>query len=330
MPHKWTAAEYGRLSGLKAAGATAVEMAAAFDLSRGQVFYHLRKLGLTKPGRTWSATEDGQLRAGYGRNGFIREFAARLGVSRAAVIARARHLGIQAKQVAYRWTEAMVAILRRDWGRVKPNAAVAEALGLPLNNVRRKAARLRLTRQTAPRRPELLPPSAWPVGHDETLTRLNAAGWSDRMIAGAVNYSHDVVSKRRKALALPETTEATAERSRRFMLERRLGRVSAVKRAASLREFASGYGLPGDLTPRAVQVLVILLDGPLTRRQLAERIGRKWFGQSYSGKSGVMASLKARGLIASFAPTNRSAPAHILTATALAHLSSAAGVQHGR
>jgi DNA-binding IclR family transcriptional regulator len=70
------------------------------------------------------------------------------------------------------------------------------------------------------------------------------------------------------------------------------------------KAFAKESGWPDDLRPRAVQILNLLASHgmPLTRKQIAEKIGMPWKGSrkslhSNDKEGSYLANLQARGLV---------------------------------
>ena len=72
-------------------------------------------------------------------------------------------------------------------------------------------------------------------------------------------------------------------------------KISHVSRAAQARALARSFGLPDDLRPRAVNILVGLLEGPRSRAQLREVLGVTSFHRREGGDH--FGDLASRGLL---------------------------------
>jgi hypothetical protein len=88
-----------------------------------------------------------------------------------------------------------------------------------------------------------------------------------------------------------------------------IGRVRTTKhgnerRRQQARELAERYGLPGDLVPQQVKLLLALVDGPLCRRDLLQVIGLADAGvirRRHSDQQGThISNLIERGLVVYF------------------------------
>lgn len=177
------------------------------------------------------------------------------------------------------WKAAERAMLRRDYAR-RPAALIAARLKRTKSQVYQQAAKLGLSKNPHLDWGEL----------DADLRRLHADGWSDAEIAQHFQQalgryvSREAVGDRRRTLRLKHNAFSDHRRRRvaartREQLARagisKLGYLRVVAWSAASRR----CGWPGDLRPRAVQILNLLYErGPLTRRQIAEAIGMPWKG----------------------------------------------------
>jgi hypothetical protein len=169
------------------------------------------------------------------------------------------------------WTTGQLARLRADYGKL-PARQLAQALGRPLPAVYRMARKLGLSR-TASRFTE------------EDLARiheLNGQGWSDTEIARALGRDRHETTKHRKRLHLPSQQHAQRARARlsaalQGQLERMGLHSAAELRRHAHQAYARTFGLPEDLAPRAVLIVLHLLQkGVSTRRDVYEAVGASW------------------------------------------------------
>jgi hypothetical protein len=151
-PPDWTEAEQLRALALAATGLQYPVIAATLAAEgfpkrpRNSVGRMLRKLGYSRGwGRPWIPEEDALLRQAYTTSASLTPLQDRLGRDRAGIAHRAKTLGLtgtHARPNGWRtdapWTEAQLAILRRDYGRV-PTPALAEQLGRKRGGVYQKA-----------------------------------------------------------------------------------------------------------------------------------------------------------------------------------------------
>lgn len=140
------------------------------------------------------------------------------------------------------------------------------------------------------------------------VRRLNEQGLADTEIARKLGCDRHVVSRRRRAMGLP--SNQYGERFRARVAEKtreqcqRAGVASLGEyRALVYRVRAIKAGWPSDLRWRSVQILdALAAHGPMTRRQIAEKIGAPWLGSRKTLKSNdpegsYLANLVARGLV---------------------------------
>lgn len=122
------------------------------------------------------------------------------------------------------------------------------------------------------------------------LREWHAAGWTDRRVADETGASIQAVYQTRKALGLP--CNRNPIRGDGGATIRRI----AESRKRARARLAESYGLPPDISPRAVRILLALAGGPLARRELAAAVGDAEYGRtSYFAR--LCWKLLARGLI---------------------------------
>ena len=135
-----------------------------------------------------------------------------------------------------------------------------------------------------------------------SVRRLWEAGRTDGEIARSLGTDRKTARKYRLRLGLPARwTPADAIRrlSAGGLIEARTA-ANAARRAG----LATRYGLPADLAPVQVQVLLALAAGPLTRRELAARCGlpqhadQRQLLKSNHPEGSYTAHLMALGLVA--------------------------------
>jgi AraC-like DNA-binding protein len=118
----------------------------------------------------------------------------------------------------------------------------------------------------------------WTPAVAARFAELHSLGWSDAEVAADLGCIRGTVSRHRRAAGLPSNRGSAhcrgrcAERYRRQMA--RLGVSNSHELVAiAARQLAERYGLPSDLRPRHVQIVLALVSGPLTKRQVCEAIG---------------------------------------------------------
>lgn len=165
-----------------------------------------------------------------------------------------------------------------------------------------------------------------------SVRRLWEAGRTDGEIARSLGTDRKTARKYRLRLGLPARwTPADAIRrlSAGGLIEARTA-ANAARRAG----LATRYGLPADLAPVQVQVLLALAAGPLAAAALADRCGRSdgpgyrtpyhRFNHARVGGKNYLTDLRRRGLIA-YLPgrrgegngSGRGAGVYLLTAAAM-------------
>lgn len=247
-----------------------------------------------KPKR-WTADESRLLREQYGRMP-LADLAARLGRTPHAVKSRAGVLGLQQSRL---YTAAEQRVLVRDYRR-RPAGEIAAALGRSVSSVYAQATKLGLAaRQHFASDAEI----------EQALRTLHPQGYSDREIADELGNTerHRVGVIRRR---LGWSTNKCSARFRRQVAEKTRQQLEAAGleslaevRTVAFRDYAARNGWPGDLRPRAVQMLNAMYDhGPQTRRQLCDRVGMPWKGSrkslvSNDPEGSYLAHLQARGLV---------------------------------
>jgi DNA-binding CsgD family transcriptional regulator len=196
------------------------------------------------------------------------------------------------------WTEGQLARLRAEYGCV-PARQLAASLGRSLDAVYRMARLLELTRHGPPRFTE------------EDLVRiqeLNGQGFSDTEIAELLGRDRHEVSRHRKRLNLPSRQYGERVRARLAVALRRQLERLGMDSPNDLRRhahqcFARRFGLPDDLPPKAVLIVLALLQrGVMTRREVHEAVGAPWRngrGSMLCNASGTsyLGELQRRGLV---------------------------------
>lgn len=113
----------------------------------------------------------------------------------------------------------------------------------------------------------------------DRIRELNAQGMRDSAIAMSI-YGSDSPSKRRRIttirnrnriLAVPESIDRLREIGKRWQLNQFNQGVNP--RQQTFHAFARRYGLPKEIPPRAVMILVYLAGGPRTRNEIHEACG---------------------------------------------------------
>jgi hypothetical protein len=140
------------------------------------------------------------------------------------------------------------------------------------------------------------------------LKKRNAAGWTDSDIARATGVDRHYVSIVRGAMGLPcnkfsdRRRKQVAKKTRQQCADAGVSSLAEI-RAMAFRNYAKRHGWPEDVRWRAVQILNALwTHGPMTRREIADRVGMPWKGSrkslvsSHPGGS-YLAYLMARGLV---------------------------------
>jgi biotin operon repressor len=133
--------------------------------------------------RVWTPEMDQYVREHYGKRGGAITIGAALGVSKNAVITRARSLGLNRPK--HRWTAEEDAMIFRDFGR-RPVAEIASELGLSILTVRCRSATLNSpgrrrrpawTKWT-PEREALVMRLYGVVPYDQLAARLGVSKWA--------------------------------------------------------------------------------------------------------------------------------------------------------
>jgi hypothetical protein len=228
------------------------------------------------------------------------------------------------------WTPGQLARLRADYGKL-PSRQLAQVLGRLLPAVYRMARKLGLSRTA----------SRFTAEDLARIRELNGQGWSDTEIAHTLGRDRHETTKHRKRLHLPSQQHGHRVRARlAAALQRQLERLglhsAAEMRKHAHQDFARRFGLPEDLAPRAVLIVLHLLQkGVSTRRDVYEAVGASWRDGRGSllcnaTKTSYLGDLQRRDLVArihrrSEGPDARRLPdLYLLTAEALDLLSAAA------
>jgi hypothetical protein len=199
------------------------------------------------------------------------------------------------------WSPAETALARRLYLAGARVDEIARRLDRSPTSIYRRACSLGLRRR---RRTEV------DAAFLETVRRLAALGRTDPEIAAELGCDRHTVSGRRKRMGLASNAYGARHRAKIAASAREQCRRWGVANLGAIRSRvfrlrAQQAGWPGDLRPRAVQILDALADrGPLTRRELAKAIGVPWNGTSASLRSrdpggSYLAYLIARGLVVS-------------------------------
>jgi hypothetical protein len=211
------------------------------------------------------------------------------------------------------WTAREDAYLRRHYRRDRTAAQIGEALRRSLPSIFARAESLGLARRLVRRK--IGSGQSW----ERIFRRLHAQGYSDAEIAGRLKCDRKELGKLRRTMGL--SSNAYSARFRRKVRARTGSqlRAAGLKTLAELRikvwrEKIRGMGWPEDLRPRAAQILdVLYYQGPLTRRQIAEKCGMPWKGSRQSLCSSdpegtYLAHLQRRGLVVALGRSIRSGP----------------------
>lgn len=252
-----------------------------------------RSCGLARPrAKLWTPKLDAVVRRLRGRGHTHADIAARLGLTVLALRNRAPKIGVRTR---VNYTAAEDAKLR-DMFWTHSSREMAAAIGRPLEGV---LGRLQLLGLKGKFR-------SWPPAVLKRVKALNRAGKCDREIAEAMPETFPPgpdgcsrVAYLRRRHGLPYHRDMDAHRRSIEAQRKTLG----IRTMHDLRQLgwdkrAAAYGLPPGLRRRATQILIALLDGPATRRQLGDRIGAK--SDSRKGplkRTRYLAELEAMGLV---------------------------------
>ena len=153
------------------------------------------------------------------------------------------------------------------------------------------------------------------IVNPDDIRRLHADGLTDRQIAASVGAGVQTVRTARKRAGLTANNGRLDPVYREAMslavkaAQGRAGPVKATAVLAAKRErLASRYGLPPDLTPTEVVIVVTLSAGPMTTEALADACGRhpagarpqylRFHSDRCDGRN-YLTQLRRRGLIES-------------------------------
>jgi len=194
------------------------------------------------------------------------------------------------------WTADEIASLRAHAG--DPCVRVAQALSRSLKSICSMREICGITRRHAV--------MGKPI--DAFIRAKHALGWSDAEIASAWHCARETVGIHRRGMGLPHN--AISHHRRQLVREKTIAQCQdwGVKNLGELRREAYRRqavraGWPADLRFRSVQILNALWDGgPMTRQQLAAKIGMPWKGSrpslaSNDPQGSYLAHLIARGLV---------------------------------
>lgn len=202
------------------------------------------------------------------------------------------------------WTPDEVDAVRRRY-RVEPPAALARRIGRTAKAVVLMAVKLGLTRRRF----------RWPAGADDLIRDRHAAGVSDTRIAVELGCDRHAVMRRRRRLGLaplygvagapwhPALRAEVAARTRSQLERAGLPSIGHLRSTAHAG-LARRYNLPPSVGRRGVEVVLALVAGPLTRRELAARCGlpqhadQRQLLKSNHPEGSYTAHLMALGLVA--------------------------------
>lgn len=193
------------------------------------------------------------------------------------------------------WTTLEQQHLRQSYGNI-PLAEIARQLNRTLDAVSQRSRRIGIAVR---RRAEFGPK------FKEFLRRKNAQGWSDGDIADAWGASVSAVHRWRRRLQLTNNAYSPRQRKksrRHAILQCRDAGVKSLSElrsvSISLRAFREGW--PAGLRLCELNILNAMDAGPGTRRQLCERMGRKWsrkYGLMDRDNHSILAALRRRGYV---------------------------------
>lgn len=106
----------------------------------------------------------------------------------------------------------------------------------------------------------------------DAVRRLWQAGLTDTAIAAALEWDRKTVRRNRRLIGLPPRHSPAALIRRQDVASLLQSRDAAQARKRA--DLARRYGLPDDLRPAQVEILIALAAGPLTAAQLADRCRR--------------------------------------------------------
>lgn len=200
------------------------------------------------------------------------------------------------------WTAEEESLLRAGY-RGRFDAALCRRLGRSGPAVQQRAKLLGLCR-------DRLPSPAWSPALETEYRLLHAEGLSDNDIAARWGCCRVWLNGRRKALGLPSNrSNRIRQKSRenlRYQLEREGLPTFADLRHARTRRLVARFGLPEDLPPRALRIVLALLSGPKTRSQICAALdlarvsetafrGRRRSYLSILRDAGLVAALRLPG-----------------------------------
>lgn len=168
------------------------------------------------------------------------------------------------------WTRAERGIVRQ-WYGLESAAAVAARVNRTARAVYQLVASLgRAARRTR-----------WTVAKVERLAKLVRAGHTDTEIATTLRADRHAVGDWRRALGLPANANGVRHRASIRRAAARQVKRAGLGSLAELRVKAWGdhsekHGLPRELNPTAVRVVLALAAGPKTRREIVAALGRAW------------------------------------------------------
>lgn len=250
------------------------------------------------PPTNWTPEQDETIRTVFPSLG-PQAVAERLNRSYCAVRSRAVRLGVRTKR---RWTPEEDQQLRASYKK-EAAAEIAARLRRTFPAVVQRAAALGLADKYEKR------PSKTPQ-FIARYRRLHARGLSDAEIAVKLGTDRPYLNALRRELGLPDNRCSRHSLSlSRARLKEQLARAGACSfaelRHRRIKALNRSYGLPEDLAPRELQIVLVLARGPATKAAICRELGlsyanpqkalnagNKGFGRNY------LSRLQKRGLVA--------------------------------
>lgn len=231
---------------------------------------HAAKRVGVRTARAWTVADDARLRASWGK-ARSQDLARLLGRSPSAIKQRAGRLGLDADRY---FSPGEIELVRELYPTTRA-AAIAERIygtGRSALGIYKLAQKLGL--QKCPH---------WSAAEVERVRSALAEGGTDRAVAARLGLTRGQVTHVRNRLCIPRDAAALLEARRGAVRTQfsRLGiRTGGDLRAMAYRRYALECGWPGDLPPRAVQILNVLAEhGPQTSLALARTLGMRTAGK---------------------------------------------------
>jgi len=249
----------------------------------------------------WTQEDDSRVRDLIAAGSDLQSIARAMGRSRSSIDNRAYKLGIRFPRRP--WTPEEDDVVRQHYRTISA-AAIAAELGRTKRMVYMRARNLEVA----------CPQKGWTPEMDARLTELNGQGVSDTEVARRLGYDRHHITRRRRALGLPDQSHGLqARKAVSAGVKRQLERLGIPRltdlRMDSWRRLAAERGWPEVVNGRRVcrRHIAILdtlyLHGPQTRQQIAERIGwrvdrgQRHLLKSNGGGGSYLAELMRAGLV---------------------------------